>query len=152
MRLRIAATALLVLSSCKSPSESVNRVHGDAFSAKPKTEDIMGAPSAIARRPSEEAPERAVHRLPELVGVAAFKPSKFKFDRLYTLYEDGKGNAQIRRGTEIIEEGQIGKERSKDGFTLYSKDGYEIVFHKSGLGTITATPDEIKDRDRPISK
>ena len=43
----------------------------------------MGQPSAFARRPSEEAPERVAPRTPELVG-SVFKPSKFRFDRDYT--------------------------------------------------------------------
>jgi len=149
MRLTVAATALLVLTSCKTTGEGINRFHRDVFSAKPNTEDIMGTPSAVARRPSEEASERAVHRMPELVGVTAFKPSKFKFVREYTLYEDGKGNAQIRRGTEIIEEGQIGKERSNDSFTLSTKNGHMVLFHKSGIGTVIFDPGDL---DKPISK
>ncbi|MEK6979808.1 MAG: hypothetical protein AABW86_06295 [Candidatus Micrarchaeota archaeon] len=96
MRLRTAGLILFCAASCAAPSKRINTSPSDIDSAKPVLEDIMGQPSAFARRPSEEAPERVAPRTPELVGVSSFKPSKFRFDRDYTLYEDGKGNAQIR--------------------------------------------------------
>ena len=149
MRLRITCLALSITASCTNPSKSINTPLVDIYSARHIAGDIMEQPSVFTRRPSEEASERAAHRMPELVGVSSFKPSKFKFDRMYTLYEDGKGNAQIRQGTEIIEEGQIGKERSKDAFTLYSKKGYVLSVHKNGFITVNYGPGEL---DKPVSR
>lgn len=149
MRLRFAAVALVCL-TCKSPGKTVNRFHGKGFA-----EDVMGKPSAFARRPSEDVAEQAARRkLEDLSISAAFQPSEsFKFDKKSGLvfYEDGKGNGQVRRGLEIIRGGKI-IDRGKESITLLTEKGYETMFDKSGIEGPTMSPEEIKDLERPRSR
>lgn len=147
MRLKVAASALLVLTSCRTTGKDINKLHGDRFTGKPAMVDVMPNPEPVAKRPPKDIAEpKTQPARPETGEIVLpvhiekrfgqdFKKAPFfitSVDR--QLWLDGKGNAFIsdKAGTEIAK-GKLIELVKDDKIAIEASDGTQHTYYSDGL-------------------